>query len=386
MVCDWDSGPPLDVLTDWSNDKQFAELLLEKGADGAVGELAALCRSCGAPGADFIASMMMTLCNIAIGLGAASLEPTGVLEEVFRTAVHPSADVRGPALQLLSLVGTDARLVRKKLRDGAPAGAALASAVAESRLGTNSEISKALLALQLQAQTSNQCTSLAGMRHLCRACSKEPEEGEKLLACSRCKTAHYCSKECQKSDWKTHKQICIASAVTHGSASSKRTPPADMKSSTNVVMNFVHLNILPIRARLRESARAARQINPSVKLRDFVLVVDFEGNTDPSDFSVGFSSALLARKPPFDLVSRWAFPGTEVFEENISAIMRQIAAVRDTLLEDMLLVVSRAPDGGTGVHRCKLRTADGTSLLSDADLERGEAAAFFEELRLGAYE
>jgi hypothetical protein len=159
-----------------------------------------------------------------------------------------------------------------------------------------------------------------------------------------------------------------------------------MKSSTNVVMNFVHLNILPIRARLRESARAARQINPSVKLRDFVLVVDFEGNTDPSDFSVGFSSALLARKPPFDLVSRWAFPGTEVFEENISAIMRQIAAVRDTLLEDMLLVVSRAPDGGTGVHRCKLRTADGTSLLSDADLERGEAAAFFEELRLGAYE
>ncbi len=310
-----------------------------------------------------------------------------MFEELFRTAVHPSADVSGPALQLLSLVSTDPRLVRKKLRDGTPAGAALASAVAKSRLTAKSEVSKALQALQLQAQTSNQCTSLASMRHLCRACSKEPAEGEKLMACSRCKSAHYCSKECQKADWKTHKQICITSAAaTHDSASSKRTPPTDTKSSTNVVMNFVHLNILPIRARLRESARAARQNNPSVKLRDFVLVVDFEGNADPSDFVIGFSSELLARKPPFDIVSSWAFPGTEVFDGNIAAVTRQIAAVRDTLLEDMLLVVSRAPDGGMGVHRCKLRTADGTPLLSDADLQRGEAAAFFEELRLGAYE
>ena len=26
--------------------------------------------------------------------------------------------------------------------------------------------------------------------------------------CSACKEAHYCSRKCQKSDWKKHKQIC----------------------------------------------------------------------------------------------------------------------------------------------------------------------------------
>ncbi len=29
------------------------------------------------------------------------------------------------------------------------------------------------------------------------------------LTCGNCKTTHYCSKECQKTDWKTHKKICV---------------------------------------------------------------------------------------------------------------------------------------------------------------------------------
>lgn len=29
-----------------------------------------------------------------------------------------------------------------------------------------------------------------------------------LLRCSRCKIAKYCTAECQKSDWKVHKQVC----------------------------------------------------------------------------------------------------------------------------------------------------------------------------------
>ena len=31
---------------------------------------------------------------------------------------------------------------------------------------------------------------------------------QKLMKCSRCKTVHYCSKECQKSDWGRHKSSC----------------------------------------------------------------------------------------------------------------------------------------------------------------------------------
>ncbi|RPA72403.1 hypothetical protein BJ508DRAFT_381582 [Ascobolus immersus RN42] len=38
----------------------------------------------------------------------------------------------------------------------------------------------------------------------CKICSKSG----KLLQCGGCKTVSYCSKECQKTDWKAHKSIC----------------------------------------------------------------------------------------------------------------------------------------------------------------------------------
>ena len=40
----------------------------------------------------------------------------------------------------------------------------------------------------------------------------------KLLACSRCKFAHYCSPDCQKAAWPTHKKVCkkLATASSEG--------------------------------------------------------------------------------------------------------------------------------------------------------------------------
>jgi hypothetical protein len=45
----------------------------------------------------------------------------------------------------------------------------------------------------------------------CWACSKaeDPSQvGGKLLVCKRCRTAYYCSKECQRAAWKEHKASC----------------------------------------------------------------------------------------------------------------------------------------------------------------------------------
>ena len=40
---------------------------------------------------------------------------------------------------------------------------------------------------------------------MCKTCLKE---NVKLLTCGRCKSVYYCSKECQKKDWKSHKAVC----------------------------------------------------------------------------------------------------------------------------------------------------------------------------------
>ena len=42
----------------------------------------------------------------------------------------------------------------------------------------------------------------------CDRCKKKESADLKLLVCSRCKKAVYCSRECQKGDWKTHKLRC----------------------------------------------------------------------------------------------------------------------------------------------------------------------------------
>lgn len=41
----------------------------------------------------------------------------------------------------------------------------------------------------------------------CAACSRA-SEGDKVLRCSRCKEAVYCSAQCQTADWKKHKRAC----------------------------------------------------------------------------------------------------------------------------------------------------------------------------------
>ena len=46
----------------------------------------------------------------------------------------------------------------------------------------------------------------------CLMAEDDLPEGRKLLACAKCRVVNYCSKECQKYDWKQggHKERCVA--------------------------------------------------------------------------------------------------------------------------------------------------------------------------------
>ena len=54
----------------------------------------------------------------------------------------------------------------------------------------------------------------------CAGCGKtEAEAGKELKRCAKCQETRYCSRECQKDDWKQHKKVCASNASSHASAS-----------------------------------------------------------------------------------------------------------------------------------------------------------------------
>jgi hypothetical protein len=78
------------------------------------------------------------------------------------------------------------------------------------------------------------------MLHICASCCKGPAQpglrqkytlsaGEKLSKCSACKSIYFCSKECQKSAWKLHKNACNAFAKDHKIACVLMTNPSNCK-------------------------------------------------------------------------------------------------------------------------------------------------------------
>lgn len=52
-------------------------------------------------------------------------------------------------------------------------------------------------------KTSPAVAAILGDRTRCRVCLKEPAK-----KCAACKDVSYCSKDCQKFDWKEHKEVC----------------------------------------------------------------------------------------------------------------------------------------------------------------------------------
>ena len=62
---------------------------------------------------------------------------------------------------------------------------------------------------KLVAEGAASVVTNGGPMGKCAMCASPPAEGMKLRACSQCKLAWYCSKECQGADWKRgHKKAC----------------------------------------------------------------------------------------------------------------------------------------------------------------------------------
>ena len=75
--------------------------------------------------------------------------------------------------------------------------------------------SKSLKRLKIQNKTNETssglnafCVNKDTMDFVCLSCGLKKK---KLLKCSKCLLAYYCDTNCQKNDWKTHKNYCFKS-------------------------------------------------------------------------------------------------------------------------------------------------------------------------------
>ncbi|KAK7682252.1 hypothetical protein QCA50_014839 [Cerrena zonata] len=124
---------------------------------------------------------------------------------------------------------------------------------------------------------------------MCRSekCHYSKAQGAKLFACSGCKMARYCSRECQAHDWPAHKIICrrnqqakkdLQKAIADRSATTRSPPPiTDANGLFNDLQSFKRrmapaINVACINAFMENSPRPG--FVHGIDERVFVLRVD----------------------------------------------------------------------------------------------------------------
>jgi hypothetical protein len=75
------------------------------------------------------------------------------------------------------------------------------------------------------APVSSPDTSSLGAPSTCAACGTAARAGgSRMLRCSWCQVSFYCSPECQRSHWRSHKTICNAKAAAASRARWHQAP------------------------------------------------------------------------------------------------------------------------------------------------------------------
>ncbi|KAH7397322.1 hypothetical protein BKA66DRAFT_454149 [Pyrenochaeta sp. MPI-SDFR-AT-0127] len=133
------------------------------------------------------------------------MPPRSVCLNVFTSSLGESTAVRDDGSLNNRMPGAMER------RDSAQSGidrrsssSSIASAPTPSSTSPIPAINRGEIFNTLRPMASTESLNMALSSKPCSACSGQPARRR----CSRCKSAYYCDRNCQKSDWKAHRGAC----------------------------------------------------------------------------------------------------------------------------------------------------------------------------------
>jgi len=210
-------------------------------------------------------------------------ESSGILEQFLRCCGTFSEDIDSHLIHFLNELQSCVSFLHKSFKKGQPCGDVLI-AILQGKYG--SQVKRPTVFSRLQAisrlveaigMSKKENTKMTKSCHHCNKSDSSDAFQASLMKCARCKITFYCSKECQRADWKLHKGTCMPAGT--------KPQMKHVENMETVVKIFARKFYILVMIKMVEACKGT-----DLKKKDVLVELDYTANKD------GFVPAL--QEPP----------------------------------------------------------------------------------------
>ncbi|CAJ1957534.1 unnamed protein product [Cylindrotheca closterium] len=263
------------------------------------------------------------------------LEATGILEVYFR-CLPAMQQLDHRVMDILIEIQYCPILLNKKCKRGSPCGEAL-WAILEGNDGRPDLIKKMQ---RIHKFVELSVVDPFRVRHAtCGCCGIGDTSAafqKSLMKCSRCKTALYCSKVCQRSHWSEHKLVCIPIAEAN----------EDHKNASETISeNWMIKNYSKVMVQMIVECQKT-----GLKMKDMVLELDFMENKDgiipavedPAIFKIAPIRTYIEGSRPDELDWYGKKENQETYEQRMKSTISSLTPDKQTTKESAAVLIRYA--------------------------------------------